>query len=49
VSGPNFCLLLASSFGSFAAFHMAELFFTQLFQLGVLLFQLGVLLTKVGC
>jgi hypothetical protein len=46
--GPNFRLLLASGLGPFAAFHMAELGFARLFQLGLRLFQLGFLLTKAG-
>ena len=46
--GLEFRLLLKSGLGRFAAFHMAELRLTRLFQFGLGLFQLGFLLAKVG-
>jgi hypothetical protein len=44
----RFRFLLLSGFGRLAAFHMSELFFSQPFQLGIVLFEFGFLLTKVG-
>jgi hypothetical protein len=46
--GLDFCLLLKSGLGCFAAFHMAELRLARLFQFGLRLFQLGFLLAKIG-